>query len=134
METRSTKQILSDLYGLMMEINFHRTDEEVLNELQENSDPDIDKHLLRIKQINAKLKAEANRIRFKKAKDQLSLLKEKGVEAIQKLITPEERAQYAPLFRKFKELTKGDEESIMEDQELLKLLETLNDHIDENSE
>jgi hypothetical protein len=130
MGTQNTKQILSDLYGLMMEINFHQEDEEVLKELREHPDLQIESHLLRIKQISAKLKAEANRRHFYKAKEQLLLLKQKGIEEIQRFITPQERVEYAPLFRKFEELTKQDEESILEDQELLKFLEILNKHID----
>lgn len=134
MGTQNTKQILSDLYGLMMEISYHREDEEVLKDLEENPDTQIEKHLIRIKQLSAKMKAQANRIRFIKAKEQLALLKQKGVEEIQRLISPQERAQFAPLFRKFEELTKDDEEAIMEDQELLKLLEILNKQIDNDSE
>jgi hypothetical protein len=133
METQNTKQILSDLYGLMMEINFHREDDEVFIELQKNPDPQIEKHIVRIKQITAKIKAEANRIRFVRAKEHLALLKQKGIEEIQRLITPQERVKYAPLFRKFEELTKEDEDSIMEDQELLTLLEILNKQIDNDS-
>lgn len=134
MGTRNTKQILSDLYGLMMEINFHREDEEVLKELQANPDPQIDRHLTRIRQINAKARAEASHIRFAKAKEQLALLREKGIEEIKRLITPQERLQLAPLFSKFEEMTKEDVESIMEDQELLKMLELLNKRINENPE
>lgn len=134
MEIQNTKQILSDLYGLMMEINFHREDEEVLKELQDSPDPQIEQHLLRIKQISAKLKAKANRVRFIKAKEQLALLKQKGIEEIQRLITPQERVRYAALFRKFEEITKQDEEAIMEDQELLKLLEILKKYIDNDSQ
>lgn len=134
MGTQNTKQILSDLYGLMMEINFHREDEEVLNELQENPDAQIEKHLLRIKQIKAKVRVEANHIRLTKAIEQLALLKEKGIDEIQRLITPQERIQYAPLFSKFEEMTKEDEANIMEDQELLKMLEILNKKMNENPE
>lgn len=134
MGTRNTKQILSDLYGLMMEINFHRENEEVLKELLENPDRQIEEHLIRIKQINTKLKAEANRSRFASAIEQLAMLKEKGIEEIQKLITPQERIQYAPLFSKFEEMTKEDEINIMEDQELLKILEILNNKLNENLE
>ena len=133
MGTQSTKQILSDLYGLMMEINFHREDDQVLRELQEGPDSQIERHLVRIKQFSAKMKAEANRMRFAKAKEKLALLKQRGIEEIQKLITPEERAQLAPLFRKFEELTKEDEDAIMEDQELLKLIEILNKRVDNDS-
>lgn len=39
MATLNPKQILSNLYGLMMEINYHRLDEEVLAELQQKPDP-----------------------------------------------------------------------------------------------
>lgn len=134
MGTQNAKQILSDLYGLMMEINFHREDDEVLKELQENPDAQIEKHLLRIKQIKAKVRAEASHIRFARAIEQLALLKEKGIDEIQRLITPQERIQYAPLFSKFEEMTKEDEANIMEDQELLKMLEILNKKMNENPE
>lgn len=133
MATQNTKQILSDLYGLMMEINFQREDEEILSELKEKPDPQIESHIIRIKQLTAKMKAEANRRHFIKAKEQLALLKQKGIEEFQQLITPQERVKYAPLFRKFEELTKEDEEAIMEDQELLKLLEILNKRMDNDS-
>ncbi len=133
MGTRNTKQILSDLYGLMMEINFHLEDEEVLKELNENPDKQVDKHLVRIKQISAQLKAKANLARFARAKEQISILKQRGVEEIQKLISPEERVQYMPLFRKFEKLTTEDQESIMEDQEFLKMLELLNKKTDDDS-
>lgn len=134
MGTLNTKQILSDLYGMMMEINFHRDDDEVLQELLENPDPQIEEHLLRIKQISTKARAEANRTRFARARGQLALLKEKGIEEILRLITPQERIQYAPLFSRFEEMTKDDEENIMEDQELLKMLDILNKKINENLE
>jgi hypothetical protein len=132
MGTQNTKQILSDLYGLMMEINYHREDEEVLKELLENPDQQIEMHFNRIKQINAKIRAEANRIRFVKAKEQLAYLREKGIEAIQNIITPQERLQFAPLFSKFEEMTSEDEKDILEDQELLKMLEMLNEKMNEN--
>lgn len=134
MRTQNTKQILSDLYGLMMEINFHREDEDVLKDLLDNPDSQLEGHLLRVKQIKAKVRAEISRIRFEKAKEQLILLKEKGIEELQRLISPQERVQFAPLFSKFEEITKEDEENIMEDQELLKMLEILNRKMDENSE
>jgi hypothetical protein len=131
---QSSKQILSELYGLMMEINFYREDEEVLKELEESPDPQIEKHLLRIKQINTKIRAEANHLLFAKAKKQLAMLREKGIEEIQKLITPQDRLQLAPFFSKFEKMTNEDEENIMEDQELLKLLELLNNKINEDPE
>ncbi len=132
MKTQDARKILSNLYGLMMEINYHREDEDVAQELQENPDTQIEMHLIRIKQITAKLKAEANQQRFAQAKEKLRQLKESGLEGLKQLITPEEKIQFAPLFRKFEELNKEDEESILEDQELLKMLEILKKRIDDS--
>ena len=60
--------------------------------------------------------------------------KEKGIEEIQRLITPQERIHYAPLFSKFEEMTEEDKLNILEDQELLKILEILNKRINEDPE
>jgi len=134
MATLNAKQVLSDLYGLMMEINYHRPDEEVLEELQQKPDAQLEKHLVKIRQISAKLKAQANKERFQKAIDQIRIMKEKGLDELRKLINPQEQAQLVPLFRKFEELTEKDETAIVEDQELLHLIEVLKNKLDENSE
>ncbi len=134
MGTVSAKQVLSNIYGLMMELNLHRADEDVLKELQENPDPQIEKHLIKIKQLNAKLKAQVNVSRFQKVKEQIKALKELGLEEFKKLIQPQEETQLIPLFRKFEEITEEDEASILEDQELLRLMEILNNRANDNSE
>ena len=126
------KQVLSNLYGLMMEINLHRPHEDVLMELEASPDGQIESHLLKIKQLNAKLAAEANKRRFQNAIEHLRLLKQKGMDEVRKLLEPEAQVQLMPLFRKFEELTKTDEASILEDQELLHLMQILKDKIDEN--
>lgn len=130
----NTKQVLSNLYGLMMEINFHRTEEDVLADLRANPDEQINNHLLKIKRLTAKLKAQTNSMRFAKAIEQIRLLKQKGLDEIKKLIRPEEQVQLIPLFRKFEDLSKEDEASILEDQQLLHLIEILKDRLDEDSE
>lgn len=134
MATLNAKQVLSDLYGLMMEINYHRPDEEVLEELQQKPDAQLEQHLVKIRQISAKLKAQANKERFQKAIDQIRILKEKGLDELKKLINAQEQAQLVPLFRKFEELTEKDEAAIVEDQELLHLIEVLKNKLDEDSE
>ena len=134
METLNAKQVLSNLYGLMMEMNYHRPDQEVLAELRENPDLHLEKHLTKIRQITAKLKAQQNQERFQRIIEQIRDLKEKGLEELKKLIRPQEQAQLIPLFRKFEELTSEDEAAILEDQELLQLIEILKDRIDENPE
>jgi len=128
------KEILNNLYGLMMEINLHRADDDILAELQQHNDPQIDKHLLKIKQLSAKLKIEENKLRFKKAIEQITILKKKGIEELKKLLEPHEQVQLIPLFRKFEELTEEDEYEILEDQELLNLMEILKDKLDDENQ
>lgn len=133
MITLNDREVLSNLYGLMMEINLHQDDEDIFSELNANPDAQIDRHLVKIKQLNTKLRAEANKRMFQQAIEQIALLKQKGLEELKKLIHPQERAQLMPLFRKFEELTAEDEASILEDQELLHLMEILKDRIDDAS-
>jgi len=134
MTTLNTKQVLSNVYGLMMEMNYHSPEEEVLMELTENPDSHLEKHLLKIRQITAKLKAQQNKERFQRVIDQIRDLREKGLDELKKLIRPQEQAQLIPLFRKFEELSSNDEAAILEDQELLLLIEILKDRINENPE
>ena len=134
MKQQNVRQVLSNLYGLMMEINIHRGDDDILAELQAQSDPLIDAHLLKLRKFSMKLKAQENNRRFQKALEQIQLLKQKGRDEINKIFGPVEQQQLVPLFRKFEELTKDDEASIIEDQELLNLLEILKDKLDEDNE
>lgn len=134
MATLNAKQVLSNLYGLMMEINYHQSDEEVLDELQQKADPQLQKHLLKIRQLTAKLRAHENKHRFQLALEQIAKLKEKGFDELKKLIRPQDEAQLVPLFRKFEELTKDDKAAILEDQELLHLIEVLKNKVDDDSD
>ncbi|OOQ57417.1 hypothetical protein [Mucilaginibacter pedocola] len=127
----NAKQILSNLYGLMMEINYHRPDEEVLEDLK-SSEPQLEKHLLKIKQLSAKIKANQNKSRFENAVEMLRKLKEKGIEELEKLLPPLEQSKLIPLFNRFQELTKQDEANILADQELLQLIELIKDKIDDS--
>lgn len=130
MTSKNTKQILSDLYGLMMEINYHRSDEDVLSELQERPDQQLDKHLIQIKRLKAKLKASANENKFNKVLEYLEKLKNKGLEEIKKSLSPEEQGKLVPLFRKFDNLTEKDKKDILEDSEFLQYIELLKDKLD----
>lgn len=128
----NTAQILTNLYGLMMDINYHREDLDVLNDLKTKPDTFVEDHLTRIKRAIAKNKAAAQRQNIDLALDQLRQLKERGLEEIRKLLTTQEQAEYAQLFRKFEGLSKQDEASILEDKQLLKLLERIKQSKDDN--
>lgn len=132
MATVNPKELLNNLYGLMMEINMNQAEEDVLEELNAAPDPFVEKHLRKVKQLSARFKAETNKQRYEAAIKQLKLLKEKGLDELKRLIRPEHQVQLQPLFRKFEELTPEDEASIIEDQEMLSLMEILNKRIKED--
>lgn len=128
----NAKQILSNLYSLLMEMNFHMDGPELKGDLSDKERERINKHYQRIKLLKAKYKAEANKQFFKNAMQQIQALKEKGIEELKKLVKPEERQALVPLFRKFEEITENDEVSILEDTELLAFVELLKQRADES--
>lgn len=134
METVNAKQVLSNLYGLMMEINLHQEDAQVLAELELEPDVNLQIHLQKIKQLSAKLRAHSIKMKFQNAMVQLSELKLKGIDELKRLIKPNEQEQLIPLFRKFEELTEEDEKSLFEDQELLNFIELLKDRLNVETE
>jgi wobble nucleotide-excising tRNase len=127
----TNKQILNNLYGLMLEINYHRDDDEILAELQAKPDALVDKHLAKVKQLTAKLKAEANRQRYQSAVQQLQMLKEKGIEQFKAMFSNTDQTKLVPMFNRFTELSQADEEAILEDQQMLEFLEILKNKADE---
>ena len=133
MAVANPRESLNNLYGLMMEINFYRSSEDVLTELNNKPDPFVEKHLKNVKQLSARFRAEANRRKYTDALNQLKLLKEKGLEELKKLLSFQDQVELQPLFRKFEELTPEDEASILEDQDVLKLMEILKNRLDENA-
>lgn len=127
MHSLSSKQILNHIYGVMLEINYLQKDEDVIEELAENRDNFVEQKLLLFKKMSARYKAEWNRQKFQKALAFLEELKTKGVDEINKILNPQARLTYAPLFRKFEELTDKDKKSILEDEDLLNLIDYLNE-------
>ncbi|NCD70957.1 hypothetical protein [Mucilaginibacter agri] len=130
----SNKQILNNLYGLMLEINYHQDDHDVLAELEAKPDAVVNTHMLKIKQLTAKLKAEANRQRYLDALSQLQLLKQKGIEEFKKLFSLSDQTKLVPMFNRFTELSKKDEQEILEDQEMLQFMEILKARANETEE
>jgi hypothetical protein len=131
MARATSKQLVSNLYGLLLDINLHRADEQILEELEKSLDPTIHGHMLKIKQLQRRYEAEANKKKFKEGFAQLMAMKQKGMDEIRKLIRPQDEAQLIPLFRKFETLTSEDEMALLDDQELLILLERLNSKIND---
>lgn len=134
MEKIQQATILNNLYGLLMEINFHRSSDEILVELSTQPDELVENQLLKMKQLSLQLKAQASRQRYESAFEQFKLLKERGLDELKNLLQPQEKVQLQPLFRKFEELSGEDEKSILDDQDLLLLINILQKKLDDSED
>lgn len=130
---KSNAEILNHFYGLLIEMNFTRPEEEVYPEKNYLEDPFIQKHMRQIKLQTSKYKALRSKNTYNAILAEIKRLKEIGFEEVKKLLTPKESLRLQPLFSKFEELSKKDEDSIAEDQEMLQLLNALKDKLDKQS-
>lgn len=129
---KSNAEILNHLYGLLMEINFHRPPDET-DERSYQDDPFVQKHLQQIRLRTAKYKALLNKSRYSTVLEEIRRLKEIGFEKIKSLLNPQEALQLQPLFNKFEELSAKDKQSIEEDQELIQLISALKEKLHEQN-
>src|SRR5258708_5328856 len=127
---KSNAEILNHFYSLLLEMNFHQADDEILSEKVSLDDPLIQKHLQKIKLLSAKYKAIRTKNRYAAIVAEIKRLKDLGIEEIQKLLNPQEEVRLMPLFRRFEELSEKDEASIVEDQEMLQLIDALKEKLD----
>lgn len=128
---KTNSQILDHFQSLLMEINFHRPEEDVFSESGYQDDPFIQKHLRQIKLRMAKYKALQNKVGFKTLLDEIRRLKAMSANEINKLLNPEQQLQLQPLFRKFEELSEKDEASMENDAELLQIISVLKEKLDQ---
>lgn len=134
METGNAKQVLSNLYGLLMEMTLCSEDEDVMSGLTIMPDTQIEKHLVNIRKLTAKYKAHSNRMVFHQALTKLRELKEKGSEEMLKLFNTQEQSQLLTLFRKFDENSARDDVSLMEDELFMDCMNLLKSKLDESEQ
>jgi len=132
MNNPSAKQIIDNLYCLLIDANINRNDDDVLNELNSVNDCFVDYQVKRFKKTMTKYHAIAQKNKFSEIKEELNRLRKLGTEKLLEYFTPQEKQQFQSCFRKFKELTETDEKSIMEDQELLLFIKKLKERTDNN--
>ena len=128
---KTNSQILDHFYSLLMQINFHRLEEDVFDETGYHGNDFIQRHLRQIKLKTAKVKAEQNKGGFKTLLEEVRRIKEMGAIEFNKLLNPDQQLQFQPLFRKFEELSEKDEASMAKDAELLQIISVLKNKLDQ---
>jgi hypothetical protein len=131
---KSNVEILNHFYGLLLEVNFSRPDEDVFPNQEYMQDAFIMHHLQQIRIRSARYQATMNKSKYLLVLEEIKRLHEKGFDALKELLNPEEAMQLQPLFRRFEELTEKDEASIAEDQELLQLISKLKEKLDDKND
>lgn len=125
---RTNAEILHHFYSLLLEMNFY--EEEEVPMVDDFTDTFIQKHLRQIKLKTARNKAELKRNTYQSILLEIDKLRKMGSDELKKLLTPKEVLQLQPLFSKFESMSKKDQESIAEDQQLLQLINILKDKLD----
>lgn len=129
MENRT---IINRLYELMLEANLNKPNEEVLVEIEKEKDPDVDKYLSKIQFYRTKSKSVINKNRFSTAKDELVNLINEYQGRLSEMFSGDEYELLLRFHRNYKESTKKDEQSMMENKKLLDLLKKFKNDLDEN--
>lgn len=127
-------EILNHFYQLLAEVNFHQDQQDMPQSANAAGDAFIEKHLRNIKLLQGKYKGQQTRSHYRQIVEQFRQLKDLGAEQLKKLLTPEQARQFQPLFSRFEDLSKKDEASILEDQELLQLFKLLKENQDSSTD
>lgn len=128
---KTNSAILHHLYSLLIELNLTRPDESVWEEKKYSDDLFITSNLRKIRLLTAQYKVQREKNKFQLVLAEVKRLKELGADKLKQLLNPQEMAQLQPLFSKFEDLSPEDEASITEDQELLQILATLKNKLDD---
>lgn len=128
---KTNSQILDHFHSLLMQINFHRPEEDVFDESGYQDNAFVQKHLRQIKLKMAKFKAQQNKGGFKAILEEIRRIKAMGANEINKFMNPEQQLQLQPLFRKFEELSEKDETSLANDAELLQVISAIKEKLDQ---
>src|SRR5690606_19032236 len=133
METNNALKTLRNLYGLFMEMNYHREPADFVNELNDK-DPFISTHLKTVMLHRTKAKAILKKRKYEALKEQFVELKKVRLEKLQELFAPTERVEMVKLFRKFEELTEKDIDAINEDEDFLSFISSIKDKIEDEDD
>ncbi|MEO1032768.1 MAG: hypothetical protein AAFX55_15255 [Bacteroidota bacterium] len=133
MENKTAIKTLNNLYGLLIEMNYHKEPVDFISDIQKE-DPFISKHLQNVLLHRTKTKAIIKERKYIALKEQFNKLKELGLEKLQELFPPKEKVKMARLFRKFEELSEEDIKDINDDQDFLIFISSLKDKLKDSDD
>ncbi len=133
MNAKEKIAFVNRIYGLMIEANIHRQEEEVLLEV-DSSEMYYSNGLALVKQLNTKAKAQLNKNRFNQVQDLLDELLQKAgnnIESIfQVLSSGPENEKILAFFRNYQSLSETDKKAMLIDNKVLELMSKAKKNLD----
>lgn len=134
MNAKEKIDFVNRLYGLIIEANMHRSDEEVVPEINLTNDVYYSNGLALVRQLNTKAKAHLNKSRFSQAQQLLNELLSKtgdNLESFFKGLTSEpESEKILALFKNYQSLSDADKQAMLLDNKVLELISKAKKNID----
>lgn len=129
---------VNSLYGLMLEANLSRSDEEVLHGIDVKADPYLNQALTFIRQLNTKAKAQVNRSRFSNAQQMVEELISKAGNNLDAffngLVSEPENKEILAFFRNFQSLSDADKQAMLRDTKILEIISKAKKGLDSSAD
>ena len=124
------EKIFETIFHLFQEASLQKSDEEILDELEESLNASYNKNLTLIRRLNTKAKAKIQKDIADEATNSLKdLIGGLGSEQFFNQISLKNPSLQTQLFSKFESMTKEDEESMLTDSKFLDLVRDLRSNI-----
>lgn len=126
MNAKEKIDFVNRIYGLIIEANMHRPDEEVLPEISATTDEYYSNGLALVRQLNTKAKAHLNKSRFSQAQNLLDeLLSASGSDLesfFKDLVSEPENDKILALFKNYQSLSEEDKKAMLLDNKILEII------------
>ena len=124
------EKIFETIFHLFQEASLQKSDEEILDELEESLNASYNKNLTLIRRLNTKAKAKIQKDIADEATNSLKdLIGGLGSEQFFNQISLKNPSLQTQLFSKFESMTKEDKESMLTDSKFLDLVRDLRSNI-----
>jgi len=133
MNSPSAKEIINNLYELLIEINLASDSMPEYELPPDKEEQMVQGHLKHIRRLKAQYKAKKQREDLISIITDFRQLKDEGIQKLERFLSPKQKKEYASLFRKFSSLSKQDEQDILEDAQILQMIQLLKKKLDEDS-
>lgn len=134
METKEKIDFVNRIYGLIIEANIYKTDDDLLAEVDVTNDQYFAKNIDHIRQLNTKASAELNRNRFAEAQMVLEELLHKAGKGIDEflrgLVSEKENEKLIALFKNFESLSDTDKKAMILDNKILEIINKAKNNLD----